>query len=190
MRHAPPSPHHRAQPQSQWGGDAAYRTAARGWCPPGSRPAPSPNPRPGCRRRRLEADRPLLLIRPKPLRPTRHAITMVSTIDGGHYPALSARGRAVRPDAYTGTTPSACTAPSATCPRPRPSCATLIHPRPSVWSPEPLSETPSGKPRAIQDCSIRRLTLVMVPRAVGCVPLLPREPHRRQGSSSRRPPRC
>ena len=35
-----------------------------------------------------------------PLRPTRHAITIVSTIDGGHYPPLSTRGRAVRPDAY------------------------------------------------------------------------------------------
>lgn len=34
------------------------------------------------------------------LRPTRHAITIVSTVDGGHYPALSPRGRAVRPDAY------------------------------------------------------------------------------------------
>lgn len=52
------------------------------------------------RRRRLETDRTLLLIRPKSLRPTRHAITIVSTIDGGHYPALCARGRAVRPDAY------------------------------------------------------------------------------------------
>ncbi|MFC3527444.1 hypothetical protein ACFOMH_04605, partial [Paracoccus mangrovi] len=31
---------------------------------------------------------------------TRHAITIVSTIDGGHYPPLSPRGRAVRPDAY------------------------------------------------------------------------------------------
>jgi hypothetical protein len=50
--------------------------------------------------RRLKADRPLLLIRPKPLRPTRHAITIVSTIDSGHYPALSARGSAVRPDGY------------------------------------------------------------------------------------------
>ena len=52
------------------------------------------------RRRRLQADRPLLIVRPKPLHPTRHAITIVSTIDRGHYPALSARGRAVRPDAY------------------------------------------------------------------------------------------
>jgi hypothetical protein len=52
------------------------------------------------RRSRLETDRPLLLVGPKPLRPTRHAITIVSTIDGGHYPPLSARGRAVRPDAY------------------------------------------------------------------------------------------
>lgn len=52
------------------------------------------------RRSCLEADRPLLIIRPKPLRPTRHAITIVSTIDSGHYPALSPCGRAVRPDGY------------------------------------------------------------------------------------------
>ena len=50
------------------------------------------------RRSSLEADRTLLLIRPKPLRPTRHVITIVSTINGGHYPALSARGSAVTPD--------------------------------------------------------------------------------------------
>ena len=55
-------------------------------------------------RSRLQADRPLLLIRPKPPRPSRHAITIVSTIVGGHYPPLSPGGRAVRPDAY-GTTP-------------------------------------------------------------------------------------
>ncbi len=52
------------------------------------------------RRSRLQADRPLLVIRPEPPRPTRHTITIVSTIDGGHYPHLSPRGRAVRPDAY------------------------------------------------------------------------------------------
>lgn len=52
------------------------------------------------RRRRLQADRPLLFIRPKPSRPTRHAITIVSTILGGHYPAPASRGRAVRPDGY------------------------------------------------------------------------------------------
>jgi hypothetical protein len=46
-----------------------------------------------CRRR--EADPPLLLIHPKPLRPTRHAITIVSIVDGGHYPELSAGGSAV-----------------------------------------------------------------------------------------------
>src|SRR5690606_32745466 len=45
---------------------------------------------------------PLLLIRPEPLCPTRHAITIVSTINSGHYPALSCRGRAVRPDGYRG----------------------------------------------------------------------------------------
>lgn len=50
--------------------------------------------------RRLETDRPLLFIRPKPLRPPRHAITKVPTIDHGHYPTLSTRGSAVRPDAY------------------------------------------------------------------------------------------
>jgi len=33
----------------------------------------------GCSR--METDRPLLFVRPKPLRPTRHAITIVSTID-------------------------------------------------------------------------------------------------------------
>src|SRR5690606_693775 len=52
------------------------------------------------RRRRLETDRTLLLIRPKSLRPTRHAITIVSAIYGGHDPPLSTRGSAVRPDAY------------------------------------------------------------------------------------------
>ena len=51
-------------------------------------------------RHRLETDRPLLLVRPEPLRPTRQVITVVSTINGGHYPPLSPRGRAVRPDAY------------------------------------------------------------------------------------------
>src|SRR5690606_18498236 len=51
-------------------------------------------------RRRLQADRPLLLIRPKPPCPPRHACTLVSTIVGGHYPALSPHGRAVSPDAY------------------------------------------------------------------------------------------
>jgi hypothetical protein len=50
------------------------------------------------RRCRLQTDRPLLLIRPKPSRPPRHARTLVSTIVGGHYPASSTRGRAVRPD--------------------------------------------------------------------------------------------
>ena len=30
------------------------------------------------------------------------AITIVPTIDGGHYPALSTRGSAVRPDGYGG----------------------------------------------------------------------------------------
>jgi hypothetical protein len=52
---------------------------------------------------RLQADRSLLLIRPKPPRPPRHARTLVSTLVGGHYPAPSARGRAVRSDAYEGT---------------------------------------------------------------------------------------
>jgi hypothetical protein len=55
------------------------------------------------RRRRLQSDRPLLLTRPKPSRPPLHARTLVSTIIGGHYPAPSARGKAVRPDAYRGT---------------------------------------------------------------------------------------
>jgi len=36
------------------------------------------------RRRRLQADRPLLIIRPKSSRPPRHACTLVSTIVGGH----------------------------------------------------------------------------------------------------------
>src|SRR5690606_28939278 len=54
----------------------------------------------GPRRHRLETDRALLLIRPQPLRPTRHAITIESTIDGGHYPALSPRGRAVTPNGH------------------------------------------------------------------------------------------
>ena len=36
------------------------------------------------RRSRLQTDRPLLLIRPKPSRPPRHARTLVSTIVGGH----------------------------------------------------------------------------------------------------------
>ena len=55
------------------------------------------------RRSRLATDRPLLLIRPKPLRPTRHACTLVSTIVGGHYPAPADRGRAVRRDAHATT---------------------------------------------------------------------------------------
>ena len=50
--------------------------------------------------RRLQADRPLLFVRPKPLCPTRHARTIVSTIYSGHYLPRSPRGRAVRPDAY------------------------------------------------------------------------------------------
>lgn len=53
----------------------------------------------------LEAVRPLLLVCPKPPRPTRHAITIVSTIYGGHYQHLSPRGRAVRPDAYVSSAP-------------------------------------------------------------------------------------
>ncbi len=52
------------------------------------------------RSRRLQADRPLLFVRPKPLCPTRHARTIVSTIYSGHYLPRSPRGRAVRPDAY------------------------------------------------------------------------------------------
>lgn len=52
------------------------------------------------RSRRLKADRPLLLVRPEPLRPTRHASTIVSTIQSGHYRSLPEPGRAVRPDAY------------------------------------------------------------------------------------------
>ena len=68
------------------------------------------------RRSRLEADRPLLLVRPEPLRPTRHDITIVSTIDGGHYPPLSPRGRAVRTDAYPTITPKGPTRPWATRP--------------------------------------------------------------------------
>lgn len=51
-------------------------------------------------RGRMKADRPLLLIRPEPLRPMRHAITTVSPIDSGRYPALSPCGRAGRPDGY------------------------------------------------------------------------------------------
>ena len=43
--------------------------------------------------RRLETDRPLLFIRPKPLRPPRRAITKVPTIDRGHYPTLSVNRR-------------------------------------------------------------------------------------------------
>ena len=51
------------------------------------------------RRRRLQADRPLLPVRSTPLHPTRHAVTILSTIVGGHDQPLSPRGRAVRPDA-------------------------------------------------------------------------------------------
>lgn len=46
------------------------------------------------RRRRLKADRPLL-IRPEPLPPTHHTRTIVSD-----YRSLSKRGSAVRPDGY------------------------------------------------------------------------------------------
>ena len=59
------------------------------------------------RRRRLQADRTLLLSRPKPSRPPRHAWTVVSTIDGGHYPALSCRGGAVMLDGYARSAASA-----------------------------------------------------------------------------------
>lgn len=55
------------------------------------------------RRRRLETDRPLLLVCPEPLRPTRHDITIVSTIVCGHYPLRSGTGRAVSPDGYLET---------------------------------------------------------------------------------------
>ena len=48
----------------------------------------------------LKTDRALLLVRPEPLCPTRHARLIVSTIHNGRYPSLLSRGRAGRPDAY------------------------------------------------------------------------------------------
>jgi hypothetical protein len=50
--------------------------------------------------RREEVDRTLLFIRPKSLHSTRHTIAVVSTSDGGHYPLLQSRGKAVSPDAF------------------------------------------------------------------------------------------
>lgn len=52
------------------------------------------------RRRRLKADRPLLVIRPKPPRSTATRNPMVLTTQSGHYLTLYRRGRAVTPDAY------------------------------------------------------------------------------------------
>ena len=47
------------------------------------------------RSRPLKTDRPLLLVRPEPLRPTRHRRPIVSTIHSGHYRSLLERGRAI-----------------------------------------------------------------------------------------------
>ncbi len=70
-------------------------------CAPCRKAAWSRSPRnPGnrdTRRRRLQADRRRLRIRPEPLRPA-HARALGSAIEDGHYPEISACGRAAGPD--------------------------------------------------------------------------------------------